>query len=203
MTNEMVTTTLPYRLQRTSAFGGELPFRVLLTLGWSGFFGWFIYMSWTHGPSATPAFIWAILVFFALFGLGMVWDVVVRIGRTSMGRVPTVEVDRQPARLGETLTVRVCLARPGTLSSLEALVAGITVTTSGPTTATQDGFQQSIMSAAQAELAALSLFDRTTSFRLPAAEEVAENTARWEIRVGTVLRQGGLLISTFPIDIRR
>jgi hypothetical protein len=192
---------LPYRLRSRSSARKEILVRILVTLLWNAIFGGFTYMSWTHDPSQTPVFIWAILALFALIGLGMVWDVVVRIARAWLGRVPIIEVDLQPVRLGETLTVRVCESHPASLSRLEVELVGVTMTTSGSTTTTRYGIRTSLMACVPPELAVRPRFDRTTSFMLPAANQVPAGTVRWELLVGSVLRQGGLLLSAFPIEV--
>src|SRR5437016_3709340 len=91
---------LPFRLRRKPSPSMVVLQRLAFTSVWNGFFALFIFLTWPH-RATTPIAIQALLRVFVLIGLGMVWDVVVRLFRTLAGKTALGDVDRQPLRRGE------------------------------------------------------------------------------------------------------
>lgn len=201
------TQQLAFRPARKPSVLGEIGVRLAFTVVWNAFFGAFIVGAWIHDPRTTPVLIWGVLGLFALVGLGMVWDVVARLTRQLLGRVPIVEVDRQPLRPGDRFRLRVVEPHPESLAVLQVGLVSVVVastTRRGTVTATPTyGSRQVLLDLKGDDIPTGQPLDRTFDLELPSADEVPEGTVRWEILVATVLRQGGNLVSTFPLAVSR
>lgn len=201
------TQQLAFRLARKPSVLGEIGVRLAFTVVWNAFFGAFIVGAWMHDPRKTPVLIWVVLGALALFGLGMVWDVVARLARLLLGRVPSVEVDRQPLRPGDRFRLRVLEPHPESLAVLQVgLVSVVVASTTRRVTVTAKptyGTRQVLLDLKGDDIPGDEPLDRTFDLELPSADQVPEDTVRWEILVATVLRQGGNLVCTFPLAVSR
>ena len=198
-----VVTGLPYRLRRRPSPWVVVLQRLAFSTVWNGFFAVFVFLTWHH-RSETPIFIQAILAFFVLCGIGMLWDLVVRVARTLEGKTAVVEVDKQPAQRGEALHVRVSQKDLASLAALQlGLIGESTVTeTRGNTTITTTSrcYQQEIFNYAGNELVD-AVLDRDYTVTIPTSGPRGE--IRWAIAVNQELKQGGVDIQSFPLQVSR
>lgn len=174
--------------------------RLLFATVWSGFFGVFSLMVWRHSAE-TPWFIFAILGFFDLIAVGMLWDVVVRFWRTLNHREPVVEIDQPSLAYGGSAQLRVTEPHPESVAELRVWLVGEQRTT----TRTGNSVRQSVSRCHEQELVRLSPgtpdpLHRMLSLRMP--DRPPEQDVSWKIVVGTTLRQGGTIVHSFPLRVQ-
>ncbi len=174
--------------------------RLLFTTIWTGFFGVFSFLIWRH-RAETPWFIFAVLGFFDLVAVGMLWDVVVRFWRTLKHREPTVEIDQPSLVYGGSAQLRVTEPHPESVAEMSVrLVCEQVITTK-----TENRVQQFVKRCHDSELLRLSPdgpdpLHRMLSIRLP--DQPPERDVSWKIVVGTTLRQGGMIEHVFPLQVQ-
>ncbi|MEK6372007.1 MAG: hypothetical protein AABO58_04875 [Acidobacteriota bacterium] len=175
--------------------------RLLFTTVWSGFFGVFSLMVWRH-PAETPWFIFAILGFFDLIAVGMLWDVVVRFWRTLNHREPVVEIDQPMLVYGGSAQLRVTEPHPESVAEMSVRL----VCEQRITTKTDNRVQQFVNRCHDQELLRLSpdtpdTLHRMLPIRMP--DQPPEKDVSWKIVVGNTLRQGGTIEHNFPLRVEQ
>lgn len=180
-------------------FFGRLIFGAI----WAGGFFAFSVWAWIH-RFGTPTFVLVILALFDLIAIGVVWDLVVRFGRTLNHREPIVEIDRNPAAYGDKLQVRVVEDHPESLAEIGVkLVGECWAKAEREFTA----YREMVVSLTRCyedeilrlEPASADRIDRTVPMHIPQSPPADEVT--WKIVVDSRLKQGGIIEHAFPFRV--
>lgn len=192
------------RLTRKPSLWSDVLARLLFAVLWIGFFGVASRIAWRE-RAQLPPFALFLLVVFDLIAIGLVIDIVVRIGRTLRHHEPVVDIDRQTLAYGDTANVHLLDAHPESIDEIGVKLVGECWAKSmtdisryrRTVVAYSRCFEQELLRESPSSSGPL---ERTVKIEIP--KSPPSDNVRWKIIIDARLKQGGVIEHPFPLSVR-